>query len=384
MSGSSCPNCNQVNEPGELCGKCMWMFKTTPMRFQLQASVAGSLSLEKGPGCYVCENIEIVPDWVHIRYVPSEKWDGTPTPPIHLRSPKHSLSVTDRPKFATAFFAPPLTQEFKDAGDKTLPEIIKDLLASNAETDVNLVAVILRDNEANKAFLTKFCSNLVASGDTYWVSVPLPDGSAKTMRLGAWFTQYQFIDESTKLIMLGNFSAGNPIIEFRFSGITIQVDAPDSTNSEYSARDVLREILDLSEADFEYEPNGTATFPDWSMSWMGQTWNVEVTRVKEEVKKIVQMDNPNWPDQVDDVRRSRPRPADLAKIMQRKANRAASSDIPTILVVFNETGNSSYEDIDLSAFFAVVEIDETTRDHRLIKPRRASPTAQPTPVAGTN
>ncbi len=368
MSGSKCPNCNQVNEPGELCGKCMWMFKTTPMRLQLQASIAGSLSLEKGVGCYVYENIEVVPDWVHIRYVPSEKWDGAPTAPIHLRSPKHGLSLTDRPKFMTSFFTPSLIQDFNNAGDKTLPEIIKDLLAANAETDVNLVAVILRDNEENRAFLTKFCANLVAAGNSYWVSAPLPDGSAKTMRLGFWFTQYQFIDENTKLITLGNFSEGNPIIEFRFSDMTMQVSAPDSINSEYAGRDFLCEFLGLSKDDFKYEPNGATTFPDWSMSWMEQTWNVEVTRVKEEVKKIVQMDVPNWPDRVDEIRRSRPRPADHAKILQRKANRAAGSDTPTILMVFSEIGNLSYEDIDLSALSAVFEINEITRARRLIKP----------------
>ena len=96
MSGTRCSQCNQVNQPGERCGKCMWMFKTTPVRFQLQASVAASLGLEKGSGCYVYENIEIVPDWVHIRYVPSEKWDGAPSPPIHLRSPTQG-PVANRP-----------------------------------------------------------------------------------------------------------------------------------------------------------------------------------------------------------------------------------------------------------------------------------------------
>ena len=369
MSGSKCPQCNQVNEPGELCGKCMWMFKTAPVRFQLQASVAGSLSLERGPGCYVCESNEFVPDWVHIRYVPSEKWDGAPTPPIHLKSPKHGLSVADRPKFMPSFFPPSLLQDFNDAGDKILSEIIKDLLASNAETDVNLVAVILRDNEENQAFLTKFCANLVAADNSYWVSAPLPDGSAKTMRLGFWFTQYQFIDERTKLITLGNFSEGNPIIEFQFSDITMEVTALDSINSEYAGRDFLCEYLAVSKDDFKYEPNGTTTFPDWSMSWMGQTWNVEVTRLKEEVKKIVQMDAPNWPDLVDEVRRSRPRSADHAKLLQRKANRATGSSSPTILVVFSELGNLSYEDIDLSAFSAVFEINETTHTHRPIKPQ---------------
>ena len=368
MIGSKCPNCNQVNEPDEPCGKCMWMFKTTPVRFQLQASVAGSLSLEKGPGCYVCEKIEVVPDWVHIRYVPSEKWDGAPTPPIHLKSPKQGLSLTDRPKFMTSFITPSLIQDFNDAGDKTLPEIIKDLLASNAEADANLVAVILRDNEENRVFLTKFCANLVAAGNSYWVSVPLPDGSAKTIRLGFWFTQYQFIDENTKLITLGNFSEDKPIIEFWFSDMTMEVSALDSINSEYAGRDFLCEFLGLSKDDFKYEPNGTTTFPDWSMSWREQTWNVEVTRVKEEVKKIVQMDDRNWPGQVDEVRRSRPRSADHAKLLQRKANRAIGSNSPTILVVFSEIGNLSYEDIDLSAFTAVFEINETTHAYRLIEP----------------
>ena len=368
MSGSKCPNCNQVNEPGEPCGKCMWTSKTTPLRFQLQASVAGSLSLEKGHGYYVYDNIEVVPDWVHIRYVPSEKWDGAPAHPIHLRSPKHGLSLTDRPKFTTSLFPRFLIQGFSDAGDKPLPEIIKDVLASNAGTDVNLVAVILRDNAENRAFQTKFCANLVAAGNSHWVSAPSPDGSAKTMRLGFWFTQYQFIDENTKLITLGNFSEGNPIIEFRFSDMTMKVSAPDSINSEYAGRDFLCAFLELSKDDFKHEPNGTTTFPDWSMSWMEQTWNVEVTRVKEEVKKIVQMDTAIWPDQVDEVRKSRPRPPDHAKVLQRKANRATGSDTPTILVVFSEMGNLCYENIDLSAFFAVFEIDETTRAHRLIKP----------------
>ena len=368
MRGSKCPQCNQLNDPGELCGKCMWVFKTTPMHFQLQASVAGSVRLENGPGCYFFENIEFVPDWVHIRYVPSEKWDGTPTPPVHIRSSKQGLSMTDRPKFTTSFITPSLIQDVNDAGDKTLSEIIKDLLASNAEADVNIVAVILRDNEENRAFLTKFCANRVASsGNSYWVSAPLPDGSAKTMRLGFWFTHYHFIDESAKLINLGNFSEGNPIIELQFSDMTMKVSTSDSTNSEYAGRDFLCKILSLSENDFEYEPNGTTTFPDWSMSWMEQTWNVEVTRVKDEVKKIVQMDTPIWPDQVDQVRRSRPRPADHAKILQRKADRAAGSNISTILVVFSEIGNLSYEDIDLSAFTAVFEIEETTHAWRLIK-----------------
>ena len=371
MSGSKRPSCNQVNEPGELCGKCMWMFKTTPVRFQLQASVAGSLSLEQGLGCYVCENIEVVPDWVHIRYLPSEKWDGAPTPPIHLKSPKQGLSLTDRPKFMTSLFPPSAIQDFNDAGDKTLPEIIQDLLASNAETDTNLVAVILRDNEENRTFMTKFCANLVAAGNgynDYWVSASLPDGSAKTMLLGFWCTQYQFIDEKTKLITLGNFSEDNPIIEFRFSDMTMQVSAPDSINSEYAGRDFLCEFLGLSKDDFKYEPNGTTTFPDWSMSWREQTRNVEVTRVKEEVKKIVQMDDRNWPGHVDEVRKSRPRPANHAELLQRKANRAMGSSSPTILVVFSEIGDLSYEDIDLSAFTAVFEINETTHTHRLIKP----------------
>ena len=368
MSGSKCPNCNQVNEPGEPCGKCIWISKTPPVRFQLQASVAGSLSLEKGPGCYVCEKPEVVPDWVHIRYVPSEKWDGVRTPPIHLKSPKQGMSLTDRPKFMTSLFPPSPIQDFNDAGDKTIPEIIQDLLASNAETDVNLVAVILRDNEENRAFMTKFCANLVAAGNSYWVSAPLSDGSTKTMRLGAWFTQYQFIDENTKLITIGNFSDGNPIIKFRFSDMTMEVSALDSINSEYAGRDLLCEFLGLSKDDFKYEPNGTTTFPDWSMSWMGQTWNVEVTRVKEEVKKIVQMEDRNWPSQVDGVRRSQPRPADHTKLIQRKADRAAGSNSPTILVVFSETGNLCYESIDLSAFSAVFEINENTYAGRLIMP----------------
>ena len=367
MTGSKCPNCNQVNEPGELCGKCMWRFKTTPVRFQLQASVAGSLSVEQGPGCYVYENVEFVPDWAHIRYVPSEKWDGAPSAPIHLKSPEHGLSLTDNPKFTTSCFKPSLTQYSNDAGNKTLSEIIKDLLASNTEADVNIVAVILRDNDENRAFQTKFCANLVTADNGYWVSSPLPDGSAKTMRLGFWFTQYHFLAENAKLIRLAKFSEGNPIIEFRISEMTMKVSNPDSINSEYAARDFLCEILGLSKDDFKYEPNGTTTFPDWSMSWMEQTWNVEVTRVKEQVKKIVQMDTALWPDQVDEVRRSRPRPADHAKKLQRKANRAAGSDTPTILVVFSEMGNLSYEDIDLSTFSAVFEIDETTHAWRLIK-----------------
>ena len=367
MTGSKCPTCNQVNEPGERCGKCMWMFKTIPVSFQLQASVAGSLSLEQGPGCYVCENIEVVPDWAHIRYVPSEKWDGAPSPPTHLRNSKPSLSLTDHPNFTTSCFQPSLTQYSNDAADKTLSEIIKDLLASNREADMNIVAVILRDNEENRAFQTTFCANLVAADNSYWVSSPLPDGSAKTMRLGFWFTQYHFVAENAKLIMLGNFSEGNPIIEFKFSDMTMKVSKPDSINSEYAGRDFLCEILVLSKDDFKYEPNGTTTFPDWSMSWMEQTWNVEVTRVKEQVKKIVQMDTALWPDQVDEVRRSRPRPADHAKILQRKANRAAGSDTRTILVVFSEMGNLTYEDIDLSALYAVFEIDETTHAWRLIE-----------------
>ena len=104
------------------------------------------------------------------------------------------------------------------------------------------------------------------------------------------------------------------------------------------------------------------------MSWREQTWNVEVTRVKEEVKKIVQMDDRNWPSHVDEVRKSRPRPANHAELLQRKANRAMGSSSPTILVVFSEIGDLSYEDIDLSAFTAVFEINETTHTHRLIKP----------------
>ena len=367
MSSVKCPTCNQVNEPNELCGKCIWMFKRPPVRFQIQASVAGSLSLERGPGLYFYEKVEFVPDWVHIRYVPSENWEGARTPPVPLRSSKQGLSLTDRPKFTTSCFTPSLIRDVNDAGDKTLPEIIKDILASNLEDDVNIVALILRDNEENRAFLTKFCSNLVAADNSYWVSAPLPDGSSKTMQLGFWFTQYHFIEESAKLITLGNFSEGNPIVEFRISDVTMMVSTENSINSEYAGRDFLCEILDLSENDFEHEPNGPATFPDWSMSWMELTLNVEVTRVKDEVKKIVQMDNPIWPDQVDEVRRSHPRPADHAKILQRKANRAAGSSNPTILVVFSEIGNLSYEDIDLSAFSAVFEIDETTYAWRLIK-----------------
>ena len=367
MTGSKCPTCNQVNEPGERCGKCMWMFKTPPVSVQLQASVAGSLGLQQAPGCYVCENIEVVPDWAHIRYVPSEKWDGAPSPPTHLRNSKPSLSLTDHPNFITSCFRPSLTQYSNDDADKPLSEIIKDLLASNSEADVNIVAVILRDNEENRAFQTTFCANLVTADNGYWVSSTLPDGSAKTMRLGFWFTQYHFITENEKLIMLSNFSEGNPIIEFRFSDMTIKVSKPDSINSEYAGRDFLCKNLGLSKDDFKYEPNGTTTFPDWSMSWMEQTWNVEVTRVTEQVKKIVRMDTALWPDQVDEVRRSRPRPTDHAKILQRKANRAEGSDTPTILVVFSEIGNLTYEDIDLSALDAVFEIDETTHAWRLIE-----------------
>lgn len=338
------------------------------MRFQLQASVAGSLSLGKGVGCYVYEKIEVVPDWVHIRYVPSEEWNWAPIHPIHLISPKPGLSVPDRRKLTTSSIGPSLIQDFNDARGKTLPEIIKDLLASDTEADVNLVAVILRDNKENRAFVTKFTAKLVAFGDSYWVSAPLPDGSTKMMQLGVWFTQAHFVAENEKLITINNFSEGNPIIEFRISEMTLKVSAQESINSEYAARDFLCEIFRLSEGDFEYEPNGATTFPDWSMSWMGQTWNVEVTRVKEEVKKIVQMGVPNWPDQVDEVRRSRPRPADLERILRKKADRAAGSSSPTIVVVFSEIGNLSYEGIDLSEFFAVFEIDETTHAHRLIKP----------------
>ncbi len=367
MTGSKCPNCNQVNELGEICGKCMWRFKTTPVSFQLQASVAGSLSLEQGPGCYVYENIEDVPDWAHIRYVPSEKWDGAPSPPIRLKARKHGLSLTDNANFTTSCFPPSLTQYSNNAGNKTLSETIKDLLASNREPDVNIVAVILRDNEENRAFQTKFCANLVTAETGYWVSSPLPDGSAKTMRLGFWFTQYHLVAENEHRIMLGNFSDGNPIIKIRFSGMTMKVSKPDSINSEHAGRDFLCQILGLSKDDFKYEPNGTTDFPDWSMSWMGQTWNVEVTRFMEEIKKIVQMDTAPWPDQVDEVRRTQPRPADHAKILRRKAKRAAGSDTPTILVVFSEIANLSYEDIDLSAFCAVFEIDETTHTPRLIK-----------------
>ena len=345
----------------------MWMFRTIPVNLQLQASVASSVSLEQGPGCYVYENIEVVPDWAHIRYVPSEKWDGPTSPPIHLRSSTQGLSLTDNPLFTTSCFQPPLTQYSIVPGNKPLAETIKDLVASNSEADVNIAAVILRDNEENRAFQTQFCANLVASANSYWISSPLPDGSAKTMQLGFWFTQYHFVAEDAKLIMLGNFSEGNPIIEFRFSDMTMKVSKPDSLNSEYAGRDFLCEILGLSKDDFQYEPNGTTTFPDWSMSRMEQTWNVEVTRVKDQVKKIVQMDTAPWADQVDEVRRSRPRPADHAKLLQRKANCAARSDTPTILVVFSEMANLSYEDIDLSAFRAVFEINETTHAWRIIE-----------------
>ena len=369
MRGSKCPRCNQMNEIGELCGKCMWMTKTTPIHFQLQASVTSAVSLNEGPGLYFYEKAEMVPDWVHIRYVPSEKWDSTPIPPTHLKSSKHGLSTMDLEKFTASFLAFPfLNTDANDAGEKTMPEIIKSLLASNPEVDANIVAVVLRENEENRVFLAKFCANLVGAENSYWVSAPLPDGSVKTMRLGVWFTQYHFVDENTKLIMLGNFSEGNPIIEFRISDTTMQVSAVPSVEGEYTARDFLCGILDLSKDDFVYEPNGTTTFPDWSMSWMGQTWNVEVTRVKDQVKEIVQMDDPNWPDQVDEVRRSRPRPADHAKLLQRKAERAASSGSPTILVIFSEIGNLSYEGIDLSEFSAVFEIDENTHAWRLIEP----------------
>ena len=368
MSDSKCPTCNQVNKPGELCGKCIWTSKMTPMRYQLQASVAGSLSLEQGPGCYVYEHLEIVPDWVHIRYVPLEKWDYSPIPPVHLISPKQGLSLTDHRKLTTSGVAPSLLQDSEDASNKSLFQIIKDALASDMEADVNLVAVILRDNKENRAFLTEFTAKLLVSGNSYWVSAPLPDGSTKMMQLGAWFTQAHFVSENEKLVILGNFSEGNPMIEFRFSDMALKVSAPDSVSSEYAARDFLCKILELSKNEFEYEPNGTATFPDWSMSWMGQTWNVEVTRVKEEVKKIVQMDVPNWPDQVDGVRRSRPRPPDHAKLLQRKAERAAGSSSPTILVVFSEIGNLSYEGIDLSEISAVFEIDENTYAWRLNMP----------------
>ena len=156
-------------------------------------------------------------------------------------------------------------------------------------------------------------------------------------------------------------------LQRRLSDMTIKVSKPDSINSEYAGRDFLCKNLGLSKDDFKYEPNGTTTFPDWSMSWMEQTWNVEVTRVTEQVKKIVRMDTALWPDQVDEVRRSRPRPTDHAKILQRKANRAEGSDTPTILVVFSEIGNLTYEDIDMSALDAVFEIDETTHAWRLIE-----------------
>ena len=337
------------------------------MRFQPQASVAGSLILEKGPGCYVYEHIEVVPDWVHIRYVPLEKWDYSPIPPVHLISPKQGLSLTDHRKLTTSGVAPSLLRDVEDASGKNLSQIIKDVLVSDMEADTNLVAVIVRDNKENRASLTEFTAKLVASGDSYWVSAPSPDGGTKMMQLGAWFTHYHFVAENETMIKFGNFSEGNPIIELRVSDMMLKVSAVSSLESEYAARDFLREILELSDTDFEHEPNGTTTFPDWSMSWMEQTWNVEVTRVKDEVKKIVQMDTPIWPDQVDQVRRSRPRPADHAKILQRKADRAAGSNISTILVVFSEIGNLSYEDIDLSAFTAVFEIEETTHAWRLIK-----------------
>ena len=338
------------------------------MRFQLQASVAGSLILEKGPGCYVYEHIEVVPDWVHIRYVPLEKWDYSPIPPVHLISPKQGLSLTDHRKLTTSGVALSLLRDGEDASGKNLSQIIKDVLVSDMEADTNFVAVIVRDSKENRASLTEFTAKLVASGDSYWVSAPSPDGGTKMMQLGAWFTQAHFVAEKETMIKLGNFSEGNPIIEFRVSDMMVKVSAPDSVNSEYAARDLLCKILGLSENDFEYEPNGTATFPDWSMSCRGQIFNVEVTRVKEEVKKIVQMDVPNWPDQVDGVRRSRPRPADHTKLIQRKADRATSGNSPTILVVFSEIGNLSYEDIDLQAFFAVFEIDENTYAGRLIMP----------------
>ena len=344
------------------------MSKRTPIRYQLQASVAGSLSLEQGPGCYVYEHIEVIPDWVHIRYVPLEKWDYSPIPPIHLISPKQGLSLTDHRKLTTSGVALSLLKDAEDASGKTLSQIIQDVLESDKQADTNLVAVIARDNKENRASLTKFTAQLVESRDGYWVSAPAPDGSTKMMQLGAWLTQGHFVAENETMIMLGNFSVGNPIIELRLSNMMLKVSAVSSLESEYAARNFLREILELSDTDFKHEPNGTATFPDWSMSWMGHTWNVEVTRVKEEVKKIVQMDIPNWPNQVAGVRRSRPRPPDHAKLLQRKANRAAGNSSPTVLVVFSEIGNLSYEGIDLSEFSAVFEIDENTYAWRLIEP----------------
>ena len=79
------------------------------------------------------------------------------------------------------------------------------------------------------------------------------------------------------------------------------------------------------------------------------------------------MDDPDWPDQIDDVRRSRPRHVDYTEKLQKKANRAAGSNIPTILVVFSEIEDLSYEGVDISAFHAVIVIDETTYNYRVLE-----------------
>ena len=287
MKGKKCPKCNQVNEPSEQCGKCMWIAKTTPLMFQLQASSVGTVGLKVGPRYYVYDRTERVPDWVHIRYVPLDQWEGELTPPIHLKRSKPSLSLTDRQRFMeSSFIIPDLTADVSDAGTSRLSEVIQDLVSADPDADVNIVALILRDNEENRGYLTKYCAKLVLAADnSYWVSANLPNGRTKTMRLGFWFTDYHFIDEDTKLVMLGKFEEGHPIFEIRLSDTTMLVSGVPSVESEYAARDFLREKLELAEDDFEYEPNGHTTFPDWSMCWKQQTWNVEVTRAKEEVRK---------------------------------------------------------------------------------------------------
>ena len=182
--------------------------------------------------------------------MPLEKWDYSPIPPVHLISPKQGLSLTDHRKLTTSGVAPSLLQDVEDASGKNLSQIIKDVLVSDMEADTNLVAVIVRDNKENRASLTEFTAKLVASGDSYWVSAPSPDGGTKMMQLGAWFTQAHFVAENETMIKLGNFSEGNPIIELRVSDMMLKVSAVSSLESEYAGRDFLCEILGLSKDDF--------------------------------------------------------------------------------------------------------------------------------------
>ena len=350
----------------------MWTKRQMPWTFNQQASSEGAVRVARGPTLYAVERCETVPEWVSIRYIPPEKWDSAESVVAIQRRGKQSIS-NDHLQEMIERLTPlgKIAADAKNHGRKPIKDMIDEALV-NVEEDHNMVALILRDDENLRSELIRYCHGKpVAPGtNSYWVSAKSGGGRpAKSLLLGIWFTQ-KMPNGTSALITTGYFEPGQPIMELRISDLSLWSTVVTSEGSEVAAKKLLQERFQLSEDDFTFEPNGPTTFPDWDMRVSNNNFNVEVTRVRQE-RDPVYVDQQGWQDTVERAARQKGRLRHDGN-MSRKAKYARNDAAkPTILVVFNEEGEVNYQEEDLEAFFAVIEVDEYTGYATCIHPRRA-------------